>query len=62
VADHVPVDLTNQRQIDINRAVGMITQARTRQTDMGAEIEVLKEEVAVLRDELEKRDNPDEER
>jgi PAS domain S-box-containing protein len=54
----VAVDLTNQRQIDINRAVGMITQARTRQTDMGAEIDVLKEEVAVLRDELEKRDQP----
>jgi PAS domain S-box-containing protein len=58
----VAVDLTNQRQIDINRAVGMITQARTRQTDMSAEIEVLKEEVAVLRDELEKRDQPQAER
>jgi PAS domain S-box-containing protein len=55
----VAVDLTNQRQIDINRAVGMITQARTRQTDMSAEIEVLKEEVSVLRDELEKRDQPE---
>jgi len=54
----VAVDLTNQRQSDIDRAVGMITHARTRQTDMSAEIEVLKEEVSVLRDELEKRDRP----
>jgi hypothetical protein len=36
----------------------MITRARTRQTDMSAEIEVLKEEVAVLRDALEERDEP----
>jgi PAS domain S-box-containing protein len=54
----VAVDLTNQRQIDIDRAVSMITRARTRQTDMSAEIEVLKEEVAVLRDALEERDEP----
>ena len=54
----VTVDLTTQRQVDITRAVGMITRARTRQTDMNAEIEVLKEEVAVLRDALEKRDRP----
>jgi PAS domain S-box-containing protein len=55
----VSVDLTNQRQIDIDRAVSMITRARTRQTDMSAEIEVLKEEVAVLRDALEERDEPE---
>jgi PAS domain S-box-containing protein len=55
----VAVDLTNQRQIDIDRAVSMITRARTRQTDMSAEIEVLKEEVAVLRDALEERDEPE---
>jgi PAS domain S-box-containing protein len=55
----VAVDLTNQRQIDIDRAVSMITRARTRQTDMSAEIEVWKEEVAVLRDALEERDEPE---
>lgn len=54
----VSIDLTTQRNVDTTRAVGMITRARTRQVDMSAEIEVLKEEVAVLRDELEKRDHP----
>jgi PAS domain S-box-containing protein len=54
----VAVDLTNQRQSDIDRAVGMFTRAHMRESDMNAEIEVLKEEVAVLRDALEERDQP----
>jgi PAS domain S-box-containing protein len=54
----VTIDLTTQRNVDTTRAVGMITRARIKQVDMSAEIEVLREEVTVLRDELEKRDHP----
>jgi PAS domain S-box-containing protein len=55
----VTVDLSTQRSIDTARTVARSTRARSERADMSAEIDVLKEEVAVLRNELEKRDQPD---
>lgn len=52
----VTIDLSAQRNVDTARSVSRLTRARAERTDMTAEIEVLKEEVAVLKDELEKRD------
>jgi PAS domain S-box-containing protein len=52
----VTIDLSTQRETDSVRSVARFTRARAERTDMTAEIDVLKEEVAVLRDALEKRD------
>jgi PAS domain S-box-containing protein len=58
----VTIDTSKQRNIDTARSVARITRARAERADMNAEIEVLKEEVAVLRVELEQRDRPESER
>jgi PAS domain S-box-containing protein len=58
----VTIDTSTQRNVDTARSAARITRARAERADMNAEIEVLKEEVAVLRVELEQRDRPESER
>lgn len=55
----VSIDTSTQRNVDTARSTARITRARAERADMSAEIEVLKEEVAVLRVELEERDRPE---
>ncbi len=54
----VTIDLTTQRNLDTDRSVARETRAHSERLEMTAEIEVLKEELAVLTKELEKRDKP----
>jgi PAS domain S-box-containing protein len=58
----VTIDTSTQRNVDTARSAARITRARAERADMTAEIEILKEEVAVLRVELEQRDDPASER
>jgi PAS domain S-box-containing protein len=57
----VTIDLSHQRVVDTQRTVARSTRARSERADMVAEIDVLKEEVAVLRAEIDKRDRPESE-
>jgi PAS domain S-box-containing protein len=54
----VTIDLTTQRSRDMARAVARGSREHAQRTEMADEIEVLKEEVGVLRRELDKRDLP----
>jgi PAS domain S-box-containing protein len=54
----VTIDLSNQRDTDTARAIARTTRSRAERSDLMSEIEVLQEEVAVLRSELDKRDRP----